>query len=114
MADTYRTERDSLGEMKVPAEARYGPQTQRAVENFPISGQRFSRRFIQAMGLIKKSAAETNVELGNLDEEIEAAMESVGTTYFNDDAEIAKELTRDCVAKYEELLTKSITALTGR
>ena len=52
MADTYRTERDSLGEMKVPAEARYGPQTQRAVENFPISGQRFSRRFIQAMGLI--------------------------------------------------------------
>ena len=67
MADTYRTERDSLGEMKVPAEARYGPQTQRAVENFPISGQRFSRRFIQAMGLIKKSAAETNVELGNLD-----------------------------------------------
>ena len=74
MADTYRTERDSLGEMKVPAEARYGPQTQRAVENFPISGQRFSRRFIQAMGLIKKSAAETNLELGNLDPGIAKAI----------------------------------------
>ena len=70
MADGYRTERDSLGEMQVPADALYGAQTQRAVENFPISGQRFGRRFIQALGLIKKSAAETNLELGNLDERI--------------------------------------------
>lgn len=67
MADGYRTERDSLGEMQVPEHALYGPQTQRAVENFPISGQRFGRRFIEAMGLIKKAAAETNAELGNLD-----------------------------------------------
>lgn len=67
MADGYRTERDSLGEMQVPEDALYGPQTQRAVENFPISGQRFGRRFIEAMGLIKKAAAETNAELGNLD-----------------------------------------------
>jgi fumarate hydratase class II len=76
MADEYRIEKDSLGEMKVPADALYGPQTQRAVDNFPISGQRFGRRFIQAMGLIKKSAATTNAELGHLDAAIARAIES--------------------------------------
>ena len=70
MADQYRIEKDSLGEMKVPAEALYGPQTQRAVENFPISGQRFGRRFIEAIGLIKGAAAETNAAQGHLDTEI--------------------------------------------
>jgi len=70
MADGYRIEKDSLGEMKVPEDALYGPQTQRAVENFPISGQRFGRRFIEALGLIKRSAAETNVALGAIDERI--------------------------------------------
>jgi fumarate hydratase class II len=74
MADGYRIEKDSLGEMKIPADALYGPQTQRAVENFPISGQRFGRRFIQALGIIKKSAAETNAELGNLDAKIAEAI----------------------------------------
>jgi fumarate hydratase, class II len=62
----YRLEQDSLGEMRVPADALYGPQTQRAVENFPISGLRFPREFIAALGLIKRAAAETNVELGLL------------------------------------------------
>ena len=62
-----RMEKDSLGEMTVPANALYGAQTQRAVENFPISGLRFPRSFIAALGLIKKVAAETNVELGLLD-----------------------------------------------
>jgi fumarate hydratase class II len=70
MADKYRIEKDSLGEMKVPADALYGPQTQRAVENFPISGQRFGRRFIEAVALIKGAAAETNAEQGHLDPEI--------------------------------------------
>jgi fumarate hydratase class II len=74
MADGYRIEKDSLGEMKVPANALYGAQTQRAVENFPISGQRFGRRFIQALGLVKKSAALTNAELGNLDAEVADAI----------------------------------------
>ena len=68
MSDGYRIERDSLGEVRVPENALYGAQTQRAFENFPISGQRFGRGFIQAMGLIKKSAALTNLELGYLDE----------------------------------------------
>ena len=74
MADGYRIEKDSLGEMKVPEDALYGAQTQRAVENFPISGQRFGRRFIQALGLIKKTAAQTNAELGNLDSAIADAI----------------------------------------
>ncbi len=74
MADGYRIEKDSLGEMHVPEEALYGAQTQRAVENFPISGQRFGRRFIEALGLIKKSAAETNAELGQLDPAIADAI----------------------------------------
>ena len=76
MADGYRIEKDSLGEMKVPQGALYGAQTQRAVENFPISGQRFGRRFIEALGLIKKSAALTNAELGNLDQAIADAIVS--------------------------------------
>jgi fumarate hydratase class II len=65
----FRTERDSLGEMQVPADALYGAQTQRAVENFPISGIRFPRRFIHALGTIKKAAAQANAELGELDRE---------------------------------------------
>ncbi|HUP90158.1 MAG TPA: class II fumarate hydratase [Longimicrobiales bacterium] len=64
MADSFRTEKDSLGEMKVPTDALWGAQTQRAVENFPISNLRFPRSFIAAMGMIKKAAAETNHELG--------------------------------------------------
>ncbi|UCC26912.1 MAG: class II fumarate hydratase [Gemmatimonadales bacterium] len=70
----FRIEKDSLGEVKVPAQALYGAQTQRAAENFPISGQRFGRRFVEALGLIKKAAAETNAEMGNLDEEIAGAV----------------------------------------
>ncbi|CAN5775409.1 class II fumarate hydratase [soil metagenome] len=70
----FRTERDSLGEMRVPADALYGPQTQRAVENFPISNLRFPRRFIAAMGIIKRAAAEANMELDQLDERISRAI----------------------------------------
>lgn len=65
----YRIERDSLGEVRVPANALYGAQTQRAVENFPISGIRFPRVFIRALGLIKGAAAAVNYDLGLLDEE---------------------------------------------
>ncbi len=62
-----RIEKDSMGEMTVPAGAYWGAQTQRAVENFPISGYRFGRAFIKAMGLVKKSAATVNKELGRVD-----------------------------------------------
>src|SRR5687768_660109 len=64
-----RTERDSMGEMQVPANAHYGASTARAVENFPISPLRFPRRFIAAMGLIKWAAAEVNKKLNVLDAE---------------------------------------------
>jgi len=70
MSDDFRTERDSLGEMQVPADAYWGAQTQRAVENFPISGEQFGRRFIRALGIVKKAAAEANLDLGLVDEEI--------------------------------------------
>ena len=62
-----RTERDSMGEMKVPDDAMYGAQTARAVENFPVSNLRFSRAFIKALGNIKASAARCNEALGKLD-----------------------------------------------
>src|SRR5439155_19333952 len=55
---------DSMGELPVPASAYYGASTQRAVQNFPISDLRFPRRFIRALGLIKRAATETNRELG--------------------------------------------------
>ena len=69
MSETkFRIEKDSLGEMQVPADALWGAQTQRAVENFPISNLRFPREFIAALGMIKKAAAQTNAELGLLED----------------------------------------------
>jgi fumarate hydratase class II len=68
MPEDFRIERDSMGEMRVPTDALYGAQTQRAVLNFPISNLRFPRAFIAAMGMIKKAAAQVHMELGELDE----------------------------------------------
>ena len=65
-----RIERDSIGEVRVPSKALYGAQTQRAVENFPISNLRFPREFIRALSLIKVASARTNMELGLLDRTI--------------------------------------------
>jgi fumarate hydratase class II len=70
-----RTERDSMGEMEVPADAYYGASTQRAVLNFPISGLRFSRPFIRVLGLIKMAAARVNSELGLLDASVADAIQ---------------------------------------
>src|SRR5712691_7288765 len=61
-----RVEKDSMGDVEVPADAYYGASTQRAVLNFPISGQPFPRRFSRALGIVKKAAAQTNRELGLL------------------------------------------------
>src|SRR5437867_2584075 len=73
MAET-RIERDSMGEMEVPASALWGASTQRAVENFPISGWRLSRRFIEAMGLIKAGWAVAAAEAGVLDDRVAKAI----------------------------------------
>src|ERR671938_248958 len=63
-----------MGELEVPADAYYGASTMRALQNFPISGQRFPRRFIGALGLIKKSAAQANRDLGLLEPEVADAI----------------------------------------
>src|SRR5579859_1482185 len=75
MAEAFRVERDTMGEMRVPADALYGAQTARAVENFPISGLRFQRPFIRALALIKSAAARVNGEQGHLPAEKAAAIE---------------------------------------
>jgi len=67
MTNSFRTERDSMGELQVPAQALWGAQTQRAVQNFPISGLVLPRAFIGALGLIKQAAARANTHLGLLE-----------------------------------------------
>jgi len=85
----YRIETDSMGEVKVPKDAYYGAQTQRAVDNFPVSGVRFSREFIEALGLVKKNAAKVNADLGELDkgiaEAIQKAASEVAEGRFDED-----------------------------
>src|SRR5439155_26010164 len=84
----FRVEADSMGEMRVPADALYGAQTARAVENFPISGWRFPRSFIRALGLIKKHAGATNAALkllpANIAEAIQNAAQEVVTGKWDD------------------------------
>lgn len=71
----YRIERDTLGEIKVPADALYGAQTQRAVDNFPISNLRFPRQFIRALAMIKGAAAAVNHELGLMEVDMAEAIQ---------------------------------------
>jgi fumarate hydratase class II len=75
MGNRFRTEQDSLGKIQVPHDALYGAQTQRAVENFPISGLRMPRAFIRALGMIKGAAANVNQALGLLDATIAQAIQ---------------------------------------
>ncbi|HTD75285.1 MAG TPA: class II fumarate hydratase [Steroidobacteraceae bacterium] len=75
MTATTRVERDSLGTLDVPADALWGAQTQRAIQNFPPSGLRMPRAFIRALALIKHAAAEANAELGDLPPVIAAAIQ---------------------------------------
>ncbi len=75
-AGKTRIVRDSMGEMSVPAESMYGASTARAVDNFPISGIRFPRAFLRALGLIKASAAKVNAELGLLNPSLSASIQT--------------------------------------
>jgi fumarate hydratase class II len=72
--DGNRIERDSLGPVRVPSDALYGPQTARAVENFPVSGLRFPRRFIRALGIVKQACARANFDTGGLRPEMAGAI----------------------------------------
>jgi fumarate hydratase, class II len=76
MTTSFRVERDSMGELKVPAHALWGAHTQRAVENFPVSGLTMPRGFIAALGLVKQAAARANRRLGLLDARIAEAVEA--------------------------------------
>ena len=74
MTDKFRVEKDSMGEVQVPADALYGAQTQRAVENFPLSGLRMPRSFLRALGLVKAACAAANDELDQLDANLAKAI----------------------------------------
>ncbi|HWQ54353.1 MAG TPA: class II fumarate hydratase [Bryobacteraceae bacterium] len=74
MSQNYRVERDTMGEMRVPSEALWGASTARAVENFPISGLRFQRPFIRALGLVKSAAAKVNGQAGHIPPEMAKAI----------------------------------------
>lgn len=84
----FRTEKDSMGEIQVPADALYGAQTQRAVNNFPISGQPMPRSLIRALGLIKSAAVSANTQLGlmekDMGEAIQAAAREVADGAYDD------------------------------
>src|SRR5215475_1490866 len=77
MSEEYRVEHDSMGEVRVPATAKWGAQTQRAVENFPISGVPIDRALIWAMAEIKGAAAMVNADLGVIPGNVAAAIEAV-------------------------------------
>lgn len=79
----YRIEKDSMGELQVPEAALYGAQTQRAVDNFPISGITMPAAFIQALGLVKQACAHANHDLGGLDENHRRAITSVCDDVIN-------------------------------
>ncbi|MBB4125136.1 fumarate hydratase class II [Xanthomonas translucens] len=76
MSEKFRVEHDSMGELQVPAEALWGAQTQRAVQNFPVSGQPMPRGFIRALGLIKAAAAGVNADLGLLPKAVAKAVQA--------------------------------------
>jgi fumarate hydratase class II len=79
----YRVEHDSMGEVRVPADARWAAQTQRAVENFPISGERLPRRQIRALALIKAAAAEVNARRGIVDPQMAQAIGAAASEVAN-------------------------------
>ncbi|MGH8181025.1 MAG: lyase family protein, partial [Steroidobacteraceae bacterium] len=76
MTSSFRVERDSMGELQVPTDALWGAQTQRAVQNFPISGLTMPRAFIGALGLVKQAAARANTRLGLLDAAVSGAIDA--------------------------------------
>jgi fumarate hydratase, class II len=76
MTSSFRVEHDSMGELKVPADALWGAQTQRAVQNFPISGSPLPRAFVAALGLVKQAAARANRSLGLLEAPIAQAIDA--------------------------------------
>jgi fumarate hydratase, class II len=79
MSQAFRTEKDSMGEIKVPADKYWGAQTQRSIEHFKIGGDRFPREMIRALGVLKKCAAKANSKLGLLDEKKSTAIQNAAS-----------------------------------
>ena len=79
----FRTESDSMGELQVPEDASYGAQTQRAIQNFPVSGLCMPRAFLNALGLVKQACARANRDLGALDADICEAIATVCDDVIN-------------------------------
>jgi fumarate hydratase class II len=79
----FRTEKDSLGEVRVPEDALWGAQTQRAIENFPVSGQPMPPAFIAAVVRVKQAAADANASLGLLDNDLRDAIVAAGDRLVN-------------------------------
>ena len=92
----YRIEKDSLGEVQVPAEAYYGAQTQRAINNFHISGLRPWRAFIWSMATIKRAAAEVNRDLGLLDAKLAGAIVQAAQEVI--DGQVGRSVSRRSVS----------------
>src|SRR3982074_3291148 len=90
-----RTERDTLGEVRVPDAALYGAQTQRAVENYPISGLREHPAFIRAFVLLKKAATLANSELGAMDKKMAGAIVAACDDILNNEDEYRKHFVVD-------------------
>jgi fumarate hydratase class II len=93
----FRTEHDTMGPVKVPAEALYGAETQRAVQNFPISWMRFGRAFLSALGLVKVAAARANREAGTLPAPIASAIETAAQSrsFLSEDGRARAPLAMD-------------------
>ena len=101
----FRIEKDSMGEVHVPAQAYYSAQTQRAVENFPISGQPLPARLIHALGLVKVAAAIANRDLGKLKLSWEV-YNVTNTVRFDPQNMIDHQLIYTGLGVYSALLTK--------
>ena len=106
-----RTERDSMGEVLVPDDAYYGASTQRAVENFPISSLRFTRRMIEALGLVKRHAAEANLAQGQADAAVIAAQGAADALIIQAEAEAeARLIEAEAEAQALQLLGAALAA----
>ena len=102
----FRTERDSMGELQVPEHALWGAQTQRAVDNFPISGLTMPRQFIRALGLVKWACAGANSELGILPTKKAMAIQEAAQ-------EVADHRVREAVAVLEAAVLPQLLAVVG-
>ena len=77
----YRTEHDTMGEIRVPADRHWGAQTQRSLMNFPIGEDKMPRQLLSAFAILKKAAALANVRLGKLDEKRSGLMKGIGEAF---------------------------------